>query len=75
MPLVRVELDVDRERAKKVFERYRSGRTDRELQERATAAVWARGHTPIDEPRFVGLTHGEPRRVVFDVEVDRDVDR
>jgi hypothetical protein len=31
--------------------------------------VWRRGGTPVGDPDFVGVSNGEPIRLLYDVEV------
>ncbi|WP_239145860.1 hypothetical protein [Actinoplanes couchii] len=46
-----------------------AGRVHRESVEAARAEVWRHGRTPAGEPVFVGVSNGEPVRLLYDVEV------
>jgi hypothetical protein len=74
VPVVRVELSATRDEAKKIFALYQKGSKDRDSEERAIEEAWARGRTPTGELRFVGLTHGNPPDLMFDVSVHSDTD-
>ncbi|WP_432903720.1 hypothetical protein ACQP1S_05560 [Micromonospora matsumotoense] len=73
VPLMRIQLDSDRLTARRVVELHRAGKTHRESRDAARAEVWRRGRTPAAEPVFVGITNGDPVRLIYDVEVYRDV--
>jgi hypothetical protein len=72
MPVMRVQLDSDRTTARRVLELHRAGRIHRESRDAATAEVWRHGRTPAGEPVFVGVTNGQPVRLLYDVEVYSD---
>ena len=73
MALVRVQIDSDRGTARKVMELHRAGKVHHDSREAARAEVWRQGRTPSSEPAFVGVTNGEPVRLLYDVEVYLDV--
>lgn len=73
VPLMRIQLDSDRYTARRVVELHRAGKVHRESRDAARDEVWRRGRTPAAEPVFVGTTNGEPVRLIYDVEVYRDV--
>jgi hypothetical protein len=72
MPLMRIQLDSDRGTARRVLELHRADKVHRESRDAATAEVWRHGRTPASEPVFVGVTNGEPVRLLYDVEVYSD---
>ena len=69
MPVMRVQLDSDRTTARRVMDLHLAGRIHRESRDAATAEVWRRGRTPAKEPVFVGVSNGDPVRLLYDVEV------
>jgi hypothetical protein len=69
MPLLRIQLDSDRGMARRVLDLHRAGRIHHESREAARGEVWRLGRTPAGEPVFVGVTNGEPVRLMYDVEV------
>ncbi|GAB7043901.1 MULTISPECIES: hypothetical protein [Catenuloplanes] len=69
MPLLRIQLDTDRNTARRVVDLHRRGGTHPESRAAAEAEVWRKGHTPAAAPIFVGITNGEPVRLIYDVEV------
>jgi hypothetical protein len=71
--LLRIELDSDKQTARRILEMYKAGKTHRESREAAIEEIWRRGRTPAGEPTFVGITNGEPARLIYDVEVHSDV--
>jgi hypothetical protein len=72
MPLIRIELDTDRQTARRILKLHQVGRNHRESREAAREEIWRLGHTPAAEPTFVGITNGEPARLIDDVEVYPD---
>ncbi|MFF5987303.1 hypothetical protein [Prauserella flavalba] len=72
MPLLRIELDSDKQTARRILRLYQSGQLHRESRDAAREGVWRRGRTPAAEPVFVGITNGEPARLIYDVEVHPD---
>ncbi|GIM94519.1 hypothetical protein [Paractinoplanes toevensis] len=72
MPLLRIHLEADRSTARRVMELHRADRIHHESREAARAEVWRRGWTPAGEPVFVGVTNGEPVRLLYDVEIYSD---
>ncbi|MCO1658211.1 hypothetical protein [Pseudonocardia humida] len=66
---MRIQLDSDRYTARRVRELHRAGKTHHESRDAAREEVWRRGRTPAAEPVFVGVTNGEPVRLLYDVEV------
>jgi hypothetical protein len=48
------------------------GERGAESRDAARAEVWRRGRTPAAEPVFVGVTNGEPVRLLYDVEIYPD---
>ena len=69
MPLMRIQLDSDKHTARRVHDLYQAGKTHHESREAARAEVWRRGRTPAADPTFVGITNGEPVRLIYDVDV------
>jgi hypothetical protein len=72
MPLLRVQLASDRATARRVMELHRADTAHHESREAARDEAWRRGWTPAGEPVFVGVTNGEPVRLLYDVEVYSD---
>jgi hypothetical protein len=72
MPVMRIQVDSDRGTARRVLDMHRAGKVHRESRDAATAQVWRHGRTPAAEPVFVGVTNGEPVRLLYDVEVYSD---
>jgi hypothetical protein len=72
MAQVRVQIESDRGTARKVMEMHRAGQVHHDSREAARAEVWRQGRTPAGEPVFVGVSHGEPVRLLYDVEVYLD---
>lgn len=69
---MRIQLDSDRATARRVLELHQAGKTHRESRDTAREEVWRRGRTPAAEPVFVGLTNGDPVRLIYDVEIYLD---
>lgn len=46
-----------------------------ESRDAARDEVWRRGRTPAADPVFVGITNGEPVRLIYDVDVYPDTTR
>lgn len=69
MPTLRIQLDSDRTTARRVLELHRAGKVHRESRDAAREEVWRLGRTPVGEPVFVGMTNGEPVRVIYNVEI------
>jgi hypothetical protein len=67
--LIRIQVDSDRGTARRVLELHQAGKVHRESRDAARDEVWRLGHTPAREPVFVGVTNGEPVRLLYDVEV------
>jgi hypothetical protein len=72
MPLVRIQLESDRTTARRVMELHRADKVHHESREAARTEAWRRGWTPAAEPVFVGVTNGQPVRLLYDVEVYSD---
>lgn len=72
MPLMRIELDSDKYTARRIRERHQAGKIHHESRDAARDEVWRRGRTPAAEPVFVGITNGEPARLIYDVDVYPD---
>ena len=72
MPLLRIQLESDRTTARRVMELHHAGKGHHESREAARAEAWRRGWTPSGEPIFVGITNGQPVRLLYDVEVYSD---
>jgi hypothetical protein len=72
MPLMRIQLDSDRSTARRVRELHQAGKIHHESRDAARDEVWRRGRTPAAEPVFVGITNGDPVRLIYDVEVHPD---
>ncbi|SCL14422.1 hypothetical protein [Micromonospora inyonensis] len=75
MPLMRIQLESDRTTARRVMELHLAGKIHRESRDAARKEVWRRGRTPAGEPVFVGVTNGEPVRLLYDVEAYWDTTR
>ncbi|MCM4085111.1 hypothetical protein [Paractinoplanes hotanensis] len=75
MPLMRIQLDSDRNTARRVVELHQAGKVHHESRDAARGEVWRRGRTPAAEPIFIGTTNGEPVRLIYDVEVYLDTTR
>ena len=69
MALMRIQLASDRRTARRVMDLHLAGKVHHESREAARAEVWRHGRTPAGEPVFVGVTNGEPVRLLYDVEV------
>ena len=69
MALMRIQLASDRRTARRVMDLHLAGKVHHESREAARAEVWRHGRTPAAEPVFVGVTNGEPVRLLYDVEV------
>lgn len=72
MPSIRVQLDSDPSTARRVLRLHRAGKVHHDSREAARAEVWRLGRTPAGEPVFVGVTNGEPVRLLYEVEVRLD---
>ncbi len=48
---------------------HQADKAHHESRDAARAEAWRRGWTPAGEPVFVGVTNGEPVRLLYDVEV------
>lgn len=72
MPLVRIQLECNRTTARQVMDLHRADKIHHGSREEARAEVWRRGWTPAGEPVFVGVTNGQPVRLLYDVEVYSD---
>jgi hypothetical protein len=72
---MRIQVDSDRNTARQVLRLHQAGKVHHESRDAAREAVWRHGRTPAAEPVFVGITNGEPVRLVYDVEVHLDVTR
>ncbi|MDR7280759.1 hypothetical protein [Catenuloplanes atrovinosus] len=72
MPLLRIQLDADRNTARRVVELHRAGKVDAEFRAAAEAEVWRRGYTPAAAPVFIGITNGTPTHLIYDVEIYPD---
>ncbi|MFC0531970.1 hypothetical protein [Phytohabitans kaempferiae] len=75
MPSIRIQLDTDRSTARHVLELHRAGKHHRESRDAAREEVWRLGRTPAGEPVFVGVSNGDPVRLLYDVEVNLDTAR
>jgi hypothetical protein len=73
VPMLRIELNSDKQTARRIMQLHQAGKVHRESRETARQEVLRRGRTPAGEPRFVGITNGEPARLVYDVPVYPDV--
>lgn len=71
--MLRIELDSDKHAARRIMQLYRAGKVHRESREAARQQALRLGRTPAGEPTFVGITHGEPARLVYDVPVYADI--
>ena len=69
MPLVRIQIDSDRGTARKVVGRHRAGKIHHDSREAARAEVQRLGHTPAGDPVFIGVSNGEPVRLIYEVPV------
>ena len=70
MALIRIELDADRERARRFSERVARGEPFPAERQLVIEEAWARGYTPTGRVTFRGLGQGQPPTLKFDVEVD-----
>lgn len=70
MALIRIELDADREHARRFGERVARGEPFPAERELVIEEAWARGYTPTGKVTFRGLGQGQPPTLKFDVEVD-----
>jgi hypothetical protein len=73
VPVMRIQLDSYRRTARRVMNLHLAGRADRESVEAARQAIRRHGRTPAGEPVFVGVTDGEPVRLLYEVEVYLEV--
>jgi hypothetical protein len=48
---------------------HQADKAHHESRDAARAEAWRRGWTPAGEPVFVGVTNGEPVRLLYDVVV------
>lgn len=71
--MLRIELDVDKHEARRIVRLHQAGKVHRESRETALHEAVRRGRTPSGDPTFVGITNGEPARLVYDVPVYSDV--
>ena len=69
MPVIRIQIDSDRTTARRVLRLHQAGQVHHDSRDAARAEVWRLGRTPAAEPVFVGVTNGEPVRLLYDVEV------
>ncbi len=69
MPLMRIQLDTDKYTARRVRDLYQAGKIHHESRDAARDEVWRRGRTPAADPVFVGITNGEPVRLIYDVDI------
>jgi hypothetical protein len=51
------------------LELHHADKVHRESRDAAREEVWRRGRTPAGEPVFVGVTNGEPVRLLYDIEI------
>jgi hypothetical protein len=72
MPLLRVQLPSDRTTARRVMAMHLAGKVHHESREAARAEVWRRGRTPAGDPVFVGVTNGEPVRLLYEIQIYSD---
>lgn len=72
---MRVQLDTDRGTARRVLGLHVAGKVHRPSRDAAEAEVWRHGRTPAGPPIFVGVTNGDPVRLLYDVEVYSDTVR
>jgi hypothetical protein len=69
MPLMRIQLDCDKYTARRVRDLHQAGKIHHESRDAAREEVWRRGRTPAADPVFVGITNGDPVRIMYDVDV------
>lgn len=72
MPVIRIELASDRERARSLHDRVRRGGQYPQERELVLDEAWSRGYTPTGEVHYRGRTNGQPPSLKFDVEVHLD---
>ncbi|GIF00699.1 hypothetical protein Ari01nite_81630 [Paractinoplanes rishiriensis] len=72
MAHMRIQVDSDRGTARRVLALHRAGKAHPESRDAARAEVWRLGRTPAGEPVFVGVTNGEPVRLIYEIEVYLD---
>ncbi|WP_162144919.1 hypothetical protein [Arthrobacter castelli] len=70
--MIRIELDSDRERAKKFHQKVTSGAPFPKERELVVEGAWARGFTPTGTVHYRGISNGQPPGLKFDVEVAID---
>lgn len=73
MPVIRIEVPMTRDEAKKIFALYQNGAKHRRSEDAALDEAWKRGRTPTGHIRFVGLTNGQPPSLKYDVTVHTDL--
>jgi hypothetical protein len=71
--MLRIELDSDKHTARRIVQLHQAGKVHRESREAAREQAFRLGRTPAGEPTFVGITNGEPARLVYDVPVYSDI--
>jgi len=69
---MRIRLDSDKYTARRVRDLHQVGKIHHESRDAARDEVWRRGRTPAADPVFVGITNGEPVRLIYDVDVYSD---
>lgn len=72
MPMIRIELASDRERAKKFHTRVSRGEPFPRERELVLEEVWDRGYTPTGKVHYRGLSNGQPPSLKFDAGVTLD---
>ncbi|AKH85382.1 hypothetical protein AA958_27650 [Streptomyces sp. CNQ-509] len=70
MTLLRVELDADRDRARRFDARVRRGEPFPKERQLVIDEAWAHGYTPTGKVTYRGIGQGQPATLKFDVEVD-----
>ncbi|NKX56799.1 hypothetical protein [Arthrobacter mobilis] len=70
MALLRVELDADRDRARRFDDLVTHGAPFPKERELVIEEAWARGYTPTGKVFYRGIGQGQPPTLKFDVEVD-----
>ncbi|WP_306204147.1 hypothetical protein [Actinoplanes sp. RD1] len=75
MPTVRVQLASDPTTARRVRRLHQADKIHHDSREAARAEVRRLGWTPAADPVFIGLTNGNPPRLIYETEVDSETTR
>lgn len=72
VPVLRIELASDRERANKFHTRVTRGEPFPKERELVLEEVWSLGYTPTGAVHYRGLSNGQPPSLKFDAEIHMD---